>query len=236
MPNCALCLQDRGLQRSHVIPEFMYTPMYDDKHRFQVISTTNPAREHSEQKGLREKLLCNDCESQLSVHERYVSQVLSGAISVQATHRGDLVSIEGLNYKHFRLFGLSVLWRAGVSRHAFFGQVRLGPHEETLRKLIEQNAPGLPSQYGFFLAPIVHNDRNVRDLMVQPTNARLGGHYCYRFVFGGLVWVFVVSSHSPPQVFRDAFINPEGKMLMLRTELPDLPFIHRTMKKIFESR
>lgn len=231
---CKLCLKDRALRNSHVVPEFMYTPLYDDKHRFHVVSASEPGRKKREQKGLREKLLCQECETKLSVYERYVSQVFSGAIPAQSERNGDLVKIKGLDYTHFKLFGLSILWRAGVSRNKYFEKVRLGPHEESLRKLVAENNPGNPDQYGFFLSPIVHNGQEVKDLMVQPTYSRLGGHLCYRFVFGGLVWVFVVSTHSPPKVFRNTFINLEGEMLMLVSELSELTFIHRTMKDIFK--
>jgi hypothetical protein len=36
---CKLCRLPRQLRKSHIIPEFMYTSMYDDKHRFHVVST-----------------------------------------------------------------------------------------------------------------------------------------------------------------------------------------------------
>jgi hypothetical protein len=35
---CALCRQERPLRKSHVIPEFMFGPLYDEKHRFYGIS------------------------------------------------------------------------------------------------------------------------------------------------------------------------------------------------------
>jgi hypothetical protein len=233
---CALCKQERVLQNSHVIPEFMYTPLYDDKHRFHVLSSKNPKRTRHEQKGLREKLLCKDCEERLSEHERYVSLVFSGGIQVSSERNGNLVKIRGLNYGHFKLFGLSVLWRAGVSKLQFFEKVTLGLHEEPLRKLVYANDPGKPDEYGFFLAPIVANNRDIKDLMVQPTHSRLDGHLCYRFVFGGLVWVFVVSSHQPPKMFHQAFVNSSGEMLMLVSELRDLTFIGRAMKAVGEPK
>lgn len=207
----------------------MYRPLYDAKHRFHVLSSKYPSRNRREQKGLREKLLCGDCEVQLSRHERYVGRLFSGAVRVRSKRNGNLVQIQGLDYFHFRLFGLSVLWRAGVSKQVFFEEVELGSHEEKLRELIAADDPGQPEQYGFFLAPIVANERDVKDLMVQPTHSRLGGQLCYRFVFGGLVWVFVVSSHRPPSEFRSAFPSREGTMLMLISELRDLAFIRRSM-------
>lgn len=37
--NCKLCLKEKELMFSHIIPEFFYEPMYDEKHRFMQIST-----------------------------------------------------------------------------------------------------------------------------------------------------------------------------------------------------
>jgi hypothetical protein len=48
---------------------------------------------------------------------------------------GNVVHISGLNYEQFKLFQLSVLWRAGVSSHQFFDKVKLGQHAEELRLL-----------------------------------------------------------------------------------------------------
>lgn len=31
MPCCALCLEEQALQNSHIVPEFLYRPAYDDK-------------------------------------------------------------------------------------------------------------------------------------------------------------------------------------------------------------
>ncbi len=199
------------------------------------MSSTDTSCNRREQKGLREELLCGDCEEQLSKHERYVSLIFSGGMRVKSKRNGDLVKIEELDYNHFKLFGLSILWRAGVSKQQFFSEVSLGYHEESIRQLVHANRPGNSDQYGFFLSPIVFNNQDVKDLIVQPTLSRLDGHKCYRFVFGGLVWVFVVSSHKPPEVFRNAFINNNGEMLMLVSELQDITFISRAMHSITSS-
>jgi hypothetical protein len=231
---CALCKQEKVLQNSHVIPEFMYKHLYDDKHRFHVLSSKGPKHKRQEQKGFREKLLCKDCEKQLSEYERYVSLVFSGEVKVTSERNSNLVKISGLDYQNFKMFGLSVLWRAGVSKLQFFENVTLRLHEEKIRKQILTNNPGKPDEYGFFLAPLVDNDHDIKDLMVQPTRSRLGGHYCYRFVFGGIVWVFIVSSHQAPDVFRHAFVNSSGEMLMLVSELSDMAFIIDSMKVILK--
>jgi hypothetical protein len=65
---CALCLNDGILRASHIIPEFIDAPIYDDKHRMTLLETDdrNPS---FEQKGIREQLLCPDRETKLSKWE-----------------------------------------------------------------------------------------------------------------------------------------------------------------------
>jgi hypothetical protein len=123
--------------------------------------------------------------------------------------------------------GLSIVWRAGVSAHDFFSQVKLGPHAEKLRLLLHADDPGPSSRYPFVLAPLVQVDENdfPTDIILQPTNARLEGHASFRFVFAGMIWVFIVSSHHPTRAIRLQAINEAGEMLLLPTKVNEVPFI-----------
>lgn len=193
-------------------------------------ATSRPARK------VFVKSFCESYEQLLSKYERYVSLVFSGRIAIQSREEGNLVYIAGLDYKKFRLFGLSILWRAAVAREKMFQCVDLGPHQEKLRQQLLREDPGPPHRYGFFLSPLLWDDRDINDLIVKPTRARLGGNRCYRFVFGGLIWVFVVSSHAPPKAFRQAFLNEQGQMLMLKSEMKDVAFIVDAMEEMVSKR
>ena len=63
--NCRLCTLDRGLRNSHIIPESLYKPLYDKKHRAVHLTDFKGTNDYKKlkplQKGLREKLLCNEC-------------------------------------------------------------------------------------------------------------------------------------------------------------------------------
>lgn len=222
---CRLCREDKPLKNSHIIPEFIYGPLYDEKHRFHVLSTLKSTKNAKLQKGIRERLLCGDCEEKLSVYERYVSLIFSGAIATQATRNGKLVTLERLEYNKFKLFSLSVLWRAGVSSLPFFAQVSLGPHEEKLRKMMLNENAGEPGDYPFMMALVTHKDVVQTDLIVQPSWSRLEGHYSYRFVFGGIAWLYLVSSHKTPNIIAQATLSRAGKTTVLVSEVSNMPFI-----------
>ncbi|MEI8342021.1 MAG: hypothetical protein WCH43_10875 [Verrucomicrobiota bacterium] len=54
---CRLCGLVKELQFSHIVPEWFYTRLYDDKGRIHVLSTDESSRHKQIQKGLREYLL-----------------------------------------------------------------------------------------------------------------------------------------------------------------------------------
>src|SRR3546814_3673721 len=91
--------------------------MYDEKHRYNVLSLAPERRVRIEQKGVREQLLCRDCEQKFSKLERYASLVLQGgAPGMDGQRNGSIVSVTGIDYAQFKLFLLSLLWRAGVAK------------------------------------------------------------------------------------------------------------------------
>ncbi len=231
---CKLCKSEKNLMKSHVIPEFLYAPLYDDKHRFHVLSAKGKYHQY-EQKGLREKLLCNECEGKLNVNETYCSRVFRGAEGVNVKQNGGLLYVSGLNYQKFKLFGMSIVWRAGVSNLKMFEKVSLGPHEERLRALLNLNDHGFPHEYGFVISPLIQDHLESMGLIVQPTKSRISGCVCYRFVFGGLAWAFIVSSHKPEAIIENSLVNTNGEMVMIESKTSELTFLNRGLASINEN-
>ncbi len=121
---CKLCQQSRPLLRSHVLPEFLYkdTGVYDPKHRFvNVPKLGSNEKPKMEQQGLRERLLCMACEGRLSKFEDYAKRVVADMqaspvpMHTSAPTPADATVISGVDYKKFKLFLMSLVWRAGDS-------------------------------------------------------------------------------------------------------------------------
>ena len=103
---CRLCLKNRKLCDSHVIPEFLYRPLYDSKHRaFEL--RLEPFRERYLQKGYREQLLCDECEAKIAKYEQHFAHTWYAEGKLPDEVRGDELVIEGLDYAAFKLFHLS---------------------------------------------------------------------------------------------------------------------------------
>lgn len=219
---CALCLRPKELRKSHIIPEFLYESLYDDKHRLHVLSVIPEQGNSLEQKGLREKLLCDDCEQKLSSWERYASLALKGGTELTYRREGNIVFVGGLDYQKFRLFQLSILWRAGVSNLQFFERVQLGPHSEILRKLILSSDPGSPNRYGCFMFGIKFQDSAFTQVIMQPGKVRLLGHTAYRFVFGGFMWAFLVSAQDLHAPYTEALLRLDGSALFLLRDVEEM--------------
>lgn len=229
---CALCQTEGPLNNSHVIPEFLYRSLYDDKHRFHQISTTPEKANVFLQKGLREPLLCERCEQRLSVWERYMSLVLNGGVGLGVRRVENRLHLSELDYRKLKLFQLSILWRASVSTLSVFGQVALGPHEERIRLLLLAEDPGPFNKYGCIMFILMHQDELLQELIVPPTWARLLEQKAYRFVFGGLVFLYVVSSSRTADIVSTHFLQQDGTAIVKLQQVQELRFLVDTVAKM----
>ena len=103
------------------------------------------------QKGIRERLFCESCEQHFNEYfekpfrEQWViAQPLPNPWTDESVH---WVNVD---YSSFKLFHLSVLFRAGVSTLPTYREVSLGKHQEKLRHLLLNRDPGEFWQYLVF--------------------------------------------------------------------------------------
>ena len=214
MDSCRLCTNAAPLCESHIIPEFMFKGAYDSIHRAHELKARTGQHRYL-QKGYREPMLCHECEMRVGQWEKYVAD---NWFTLRDTRRPveDRVSkIAGLEYEPFRLFHLSVLWRAHTSTRQEFQNVRLGPHAATIARLLLRNEAPEPTRYPFWAQVLVHEDTGevCDDVIVEPTVAHYGGQHVYTFVFGGAVWYYYVSSHRPQDLPTD--FDECGELLVL---------------------
>jgi hypothetical protein len=208
---CKLCLSVGELRDSHIISEFLYKSMYDEKHRFHVVAAGDLQSSY-EQKGYRERLLCQSCETKLSKWETYARGLLTGGTLLQYRREGTITWVEGIDYSRFKLFQLSILWRAAVATREFFSKVTLGPHAERLREMLLTEDPGEPWEYGCVTIGI-HRQGAMVPIIVQPTPVKILESKGVRFTFGGYFWAYRIASHRPIQPgFSEAVLQRSGRL------------------------
>jgi hypothetical protein len=221
---CRLCLREVELCDSHIIPEFLYSKMYDDKHRFTAMSADPIRAERYFQKGLREKLLCKDCECRFSVNENYARGIFFGGACFSTACELNLMKLAGVGYRKFRLFELSLLWRMGISTDAFFADVRLGPFEEDLRFKLLNDDIGQPLQYPCAITKVLLQGEPM-NILLAPDQVKLYGQTCYRMVITGFLFMFFVSKTPPPTDSLEYFGQADGTRFLHVAECADIPFL-----------
>ena len=135
---CKLCGEQKILlNKSHIIPEFMYRSLFDEHHQ---IHKFEPNSYFSGESKIQKpssgdyegSLLCAECDNErIGDLESYAAPFLyaKGDLpdhikAVVKNYRGEdgfgYSTIGNTNYTKFKLFLLSILWRASVSKRDFF--------------------------------------------------------------------------------------------------------------------
>jgi len=219
---CALCQQTRTLRNSHIIPEFLHAPLYEENpRRYNTYGVDGRPKLGVLQKGEREHLLCDECEGRFSIFERWASDFYRGAIvAFSDTTRSEIpygkklrftrvdsdgkpttsavprkLMVDGFDYEKMKLFLLSLLWRMGVSQLLFFSRFTLGHQEQRLRRMLLENDPGSAERYACQIRLIELEGKLVTDYQSQPFQYEHRGKKCCRLFSTGVRFDFMVSNH-----------------------------------------
>jgi hypothetical protein len=213
---CKLCQRTGRIRKSHIIPEFLYESIYDEKHRGIYLATEPNRILKYEQKGIRELLLCSDCEIYLSQYEGYGKKILSDIQEENSSSKANFYLLSNIEYSKFKLFLISVLWRAGISSIDFFSKIILSKnHEIRMREMLLNRDPGEPYEYG---CAITENKLAIinEGIIMRPKQLKIMGHRFYYFIFPGILWYFIVSHHSKQFPLKDRFLSKNGELTISR--------------------
>jgi hypothetical protein len=236
MATCKLCLQNKKLlKKSHIIPDFMYreTGMYDSSHRIRKFSVQRvfkiitdlfspPTGEYDK------NILCARCDNEIIGHyETYARKALFGGElpadeNPIVTHHIDLngkrFSIcQNIDYNKFKLFLLSILWRASITQRDFFQYVNLNlEKEEQLRDMILNGNPGEINDFPIFLYTYLNDNSVACDIIGMPIHSIHETIETITFLLGGTFYIFYLGNNRlDPSIIRDQTLNKNNRMLIL---------------------
>jgi hypothetical protein len=226
---CKLChLEKDLLKKSHIIPDFMYQFLYDEHHKIRVTTSSeflkkSPRSSTKSSGDYEPDILCRECDNDvIGGYESYASKAIySKGLSVKVApkitsfynRKGQEWSVcENVDYKLFKLFLLSILWRASISSRPMFSSVKLGPHEETIRRMIHEGDPGKESTYPISMLTTVHEKTFPKDFVIEPRYATLHSHRVYVFPISGMFIMYYVSNHEKPEDILEHTIKKSNKM------------------------
>lgn len=189
-------------------------------------------RDRLEQQGARERLLCRACEQQFAKLERYASLVFrGGAPGMHGERQGNMVYVSGIDYQKFKLFLLSLLWRAGAAQGRYFRRVTLGPHQERLRQMLHATEPGPHDLYPCIFWGLNFRPNEVPQLMVQPTKDKVWGRTTYHFVLPGFKLVYFVSAERLPPQQSQFVLQVDGSFVFQVRSVMELPTVAAFMQE-----
>jgi hypothetical protein len=112
-----------------------------------------------------------------------------------------------------KLFFLSLLWRASVSRHFFFRRVTTGPFERELRRMLLTGDPGAPEEFAVNLGRF---DNPTYAGILDPHLDRYEGiNYC-RLYLGSFVTYMKVDRRPPPAFLVDLAMRDGVPIVVVR--------------------
>jgi len=198
---CKLCGKVWPLCRSHIVPELAYEPIKNEKN--QILAVGRNVKKV--QTGHFEKLLCQECEGLLSAYESSFKQTWMDTIPPNFSHLKtkplqDVIRVEIPDYASFKLFHLSVLWRAAVSSgFKVDPRITLGSYNAQIAALIRNRDPGQPGDFPFFGVLSIDSQRRPVSTVhpiAKGTGRYEGHHYCM-MSYAYCDWYFIIARPGP---------------------------------------
>lgn len=182
---CKLCGKHEDLcNESHIIQNSLYKYIKSHCDRILYVDSAvgkSQVRQTGEFEG---GILCLGCENRLSKLEGYGKEIIYGVYGSSGktlnfqlrTDGTDEFSVsendKGYDYKRFKLFLLSILWRASISSRPFFAKIKLDKNVEgEIRQMILNDNPGEEYDYPctIILPPLEKNGSG--EVMFNPVSA-----------------------------------------------------------------
>jgi len=254
MPICKLCLKEKELRKSHIVPLFMQKDYFDSAqgHFLQhsevgklVDNALNGSVENLKEKKLVQRkvddiydlnILCGTCEQIIGDYETYAagSHFLDLSIECEYFKKEDkTLTISGLDYAKYKLFYLSILWRMSITTQPAFQYVDLGKkYNEVLRKMIFY---GNPKKYYHFpiLSSHFFNDKGFpHKLYLSPIQYDSKQYSMVHLLLNGYVHNFIVSDTIPKSKFNPSFLIRQNGCITIR-EMNDGDAINTAMNMQF---
>lgn len=220
---CNLCqLEIPLLKKSHIIPDFMYEGLFDEKHFTSVVKFDEMKIIGKRPTGIYDKnILCKKCDNEIiGNYESYASKVLHGRniserlrfkISNFTQDKGaGKLSVENIDYKKFKLFLLSILWKGHISKNEFFENIDLGgKYSEQIRKMLLNENPGKETDFENMIV-MYKKDFLPAKMLIPPRKYRMENSICYLIHIQGVSFIYKVSSGYKLDYFENAKLRKDN--------------------------
>jgi hypothetical protein len=211
----------------------MYEGLFDEKHFTSIVKFDTMKVIGRKPTGIYDKnILCAKCDNQIiGNYESYSSKVLHGGkfserlkfkITNYSQDKGaGKISVENIDYKKFKLFLLSMLWKGHLSRNEFFKNVDLGnKYSEQIRTMLLNEDPGKETDFETMIV-MYKKDFLPAKMLVPPRKFRMDNSICYLIHIQGVSFIYKVSSGHKLDYFENAKLkkNNTAQFYVLEGEI-----------------
>ncbi len=214
---CKGCNKDKKLIKAHVIPEAFWIGLREGNTPPKLITNRKGVYPKRLQIGVYDKnILCLDCEQKFQRIDDYAQKLLLKEVDKQEkiSDKREIAGykIPNFDYHLLKLFFISILWRASVSKRSFYSRVNIGPFERRAKQIIWENSTIESEEFSSILAKFTNEDLGLS--VFDPIRERIERVNYYRFYFFGYILYIKVDKRPTPDFFKPLVIQ-EGSPLMI---------------------
>lgn len=213
----------------------MYSEVYDHRHK---LINVKVDRRHvnKKQKGYYESIICEDCELQSQVYDRYGSLILGSrndeapeATSIVVEKRAGRTSAGVQEYSHWSNLDFSRLQklvyacvlRSHLAEQKEGNYLLVEKHFQKMRDLY-RDADCL-DDYSYPVLIVKFDDADTtKNLIYLPFKNKINGHTVIEFAGGGYMFRVYVSSHRKPSHVSEVMLKASGSLYMLHFSIRDV--------------
>lgn len=237
--SCQLCLQDKKLIKAHIIPEHFYKGLYDEKGQFIEVHVDKDKSEKTKKrfKGIWDNtILCGDCDNSiLGKLDDYAAKILWGyrnqELKFTDFQRPDEPLVQwrtayGIDTTRIKLFFLSMLWRADVSKNVFFEDVDLGTeHRDKIRSMIIENNAGTRNDYPILLLHYSRSDTESRKVISKIFKYQKDAVTYYVAIMSGILVLWYIEPNATTEKFKSMIVSADNDLHIISSPTQGFDFL-----------
>ena len=221
------------LAKAHIIPRSFYKTIKGSENFLEYkVKEKFESTQQIWQSGFHDSdIVCDCCEKRFCKFDTHGVEVLSAALSKKIICDDSVYLsylIENVDYHKFKLFFLSILWRAHASSLDFFANVNLGSHESILRSNISSGIAPPSDKYEIVLFYITDK------ILLPPWKDSDDGVDIYRFYLPNLLALIKVDNQPLPQHYNSLVLKetPPYRLLFYPPHNSEQQYIEEIIKKV----
>jgi hypothetical protein len=220
---CLLCDEKKPLIEAHIIREFFYKNLGlyepDKKGQGRIHTATIFKDEVTFNKkgipiGIYDKnILCESCDNFINQeYENYSKQLLfNNSVQLVSIING-VTTFTNIDYVKFKLFVLSIFWRASISERKEFNKMKFPNDTENLIKgMIKNKDAGSPNEFPIILYYLYAPDM-LPGIITDIKSINNNGVLSHAFIAGGMLFYLYLKESEVPDSLVKATFKAYGEL------------------------